>query len=204
MRVKKLKSGLKVKKPAKPVKEKATEDRYKNDPEFRLRALEAQRRYYRKKRGQDFEMVSPLRSLDYFKELSELMDVSYNGVTFTAPCFTKTKAAELLQVSPQTLWRQSVGKDATIPEPVLVTHIGKRELIVYHQDEMELMLTIIGEHKRRFYYYRKDHVETKQKLFTAINDLRQSWENRTWQPPAKQADQPRKKPKLKPLKRKSK
>jgi len=211
MPIKKIKK-LPKRKAAAKVSEKAskkitTVDRYQSDPDFRLRALENQRRYYRKKRG-NFELVSPLRSLEYFTELAELMDVTYNDViTFTAPCFTKARAAELLQISPQTLWRQSNGKDVTIPAPVLHTIYGKRPMIVYHQDELELMLNIIGEHKRRFAYYRSDHIETKQKLFSAINQLRQSWETQTWQS-AKQDDQPqpRQPKRLKPksLKRKPK
>jgi hypothetical protein len=211
MRIKKLKNLPKSKSVTagakKPTKKITTVDRYQSDPDFRLRALENQRRYYRKKRG-NFELVSPLRSLEYFTELAELMDVTYNDViTFTSPCITKARAAELLQISPQTLWRQSNGKDATIPAPVLHTIYGKRPMVVYHQDEIELMLTIIGEHKRRFAYYRSDHIETKQKLFTAINNLRQSWETQTWQSEKQDDQQPRKAQKrLKPksLKRKLK
>jgi hypothetical protein len=210
MRIKKIKklTNRKVlisepKKPSKkPSKKITTVDRYQSDPDFRLRALENQRRYYRKKRG-NFELVSPLRSLEYFTEIAELMDVTYNEViTFTAPCITKARAAELLQISPQTLWRQSSGKDSTIPAPVLHTIYGKRPMIVYHQDEIELMLTIIGEHKRRFAYYRSDHIETKQKLFTAINALRQSWENNQWQSASQDDPQPQKRLKPKSLKRK--
>jgi hypothetical protein len=201
MRIKILKKpGKRKAKPEKPASKGTTAERYKSDPEFRLRTLENQRKYYRKKRG-NFEIISPLRSLDYYTEFAGLMEVTYNNtVTFTAPCFTKARTAELLQVSPQTLWRQSTGKDATIPAPVLHAIHGKRTMIVYHQDEIKLMLTIIGEHKRRFAYYRSDHIETKQKLFTAINEVRQSWETQAWQS-AKQDDPPRRKPK--PLKRKS-
>jgi hypothetical protein len=208
MRIKKIKKLPKrkvaVSEPKQPTKKITTVDRYQSDPDFRLRALENQRRYYRKKQG-NFELVSPLRSLEYYTEIAESMDVTYNDViTFTAPCITKARAAELLQISPQTLWRQSNGKDATIPAPVLHTIYGKRPMIVYHQDEIELMLTIIGEHKRRFAYYRSDHIETKQKLFTAINTLRQSWETQTWQSAKQDDPQPPKRLKPKSLKRKLK
>lgn len=158
---------------------KAYPDRYNTDPDFRLKALERQRTYYRKTLANDFEIVSPLRSLEYFAELAEQMEVEYSGRKFKALCFTKTKAAELLEVSSQTFWRQSTGKDAAIPEPVLLMRNGKRELFVYHLEEMRAMLTIIGEHKRRFAYYRKDHVDTKQKLFTAMEAIRQTLETTT-------------------------
>ena len=201
MKIRRIKRPLKkpLRKPSTKAKRigKTNTERYRSDPDFRLKALENQRNYYRKKVAKNFEIVSPLRSLDYFTEMAELMEVEYQGRVFKAPCFTKTKAAELLQVSSQTFWRQSSGKDATIPEPVLLARFGKRELIVYHLEELRLMLTIIGEHKRRFAYYRKDHVETKQRLFTAIEELRQTWEtNQSWQS-AKQDDPQRpRKPKL--------
>jgi hypothetical protein len=178
-----------IKRVPKNTKEKAkhigvhsSTERYRTDPEFRQKHLANQRAYYRKRKANDFEIVNPLRSLNYFATMAEVMEVEYQGRVFKAPCFTKTKVAELLQVSLQTFWRQTSGDDAIVPPPVLVTSTGKKKLLVYHLEEVRAILTIIGDHKRRFAYYRKDHLDTKEKLYTAIRQLRQQWETETsWQ-----------------------
>lgn len=180
--------------PRKPVaakKPSTVKERYKQDKDFREIRKKESRTSYRKKLGKDFEIVSPLRSLDYYTTLAEQLPITYNGNTFTAPCIKVTTLADLLQTSYQSLWRSITAE--TIPAPVLVTHMGKRELLVYHQDEVRVILSIVGEHKKRFKYYRKDHTDTKTKLYDAISTIRNDWEN-LW--PAKQpAPRPQPKPK---------
>jgi hypothetical protein len=178
-------------KKAKSIGVNRSTERYRTDPEFRQKHLENQRAYYRKKKAKDFEIVNPMRSLSYFATMAEIMEVEYKGRVFKAPCFTKTKVAELLQVSLQTFWRQTSGDDAIIPSPVLLTRISKKELLVYHLEEVRAILTIIGDHKRRFAYYRKDHFDTKEKLYSTIRQLRQQWETTAQWLSGKQGDRPK-------------
>lgn len=165
-------------KPTKKIGKPAKLSRYKGDSEFREKHKLAARESYRKTTD-NFELVSPKRSLDYYATLAEPLTVEYNGITKTHSCIKVTQLADLLQISYQSLWRHLSG--GSIPSPVLITRMGKRELLVYSQDEVRAILTVIGEHKKRFSYYRKDHHSTREKLFAEINTIRTSWEQ-SWQP----------------------
>lgn len=146
--------------------------RYKVDKDFREKQKAFSRDSYRKSTD-NFEMTSPSRSLDYYAQLAEQLPVEYNGVTFTAPCIKVTALADLLQISYQSLWRSTSA--GSIPAPVLITRMGKRELLIYHQDEARVILTVIADHKRQFSYYRKDHHHTRKRLFDEITAIRNKW-----------------------------
>lgn len=194
-----------LKKPTAPVaaKKAAPVSRYKSDEEFRERQKAQSRETYRKASG-GFEMTSPSRSLDYFAQLAQQLPVEYNGRTINTSCIKVTALADLLQISYQSLWRSL--NAGSIPAPILVTRMGKRELLVYSQDEVRVILTIIAEHKRQFSYYRKDHHHTRDRLFGEINAIRKGWDT-TWPAhpdarlPRKPSPQPQPKKPL-PLKRK--
>ena len=184
----------------------APASRYQSDDEFREKHKAQARDTYRKSAG-NFERASPARSLDYFARLAQQLAVEYNGRTITVSCIKVTALADLLQISYQSLWRSlNVG---SIPAPILITRMGKRELLVYSQDEVRVILTIIAEHKRQFSYYRKDHHHTRQRLFDDITAIRNEWET-TWpahpvaRSPRKPPPQPQQSPKRLslPLKRK--
>lgn len=151
--------------------------RYTSDPEYSDKTKSRARNAYRKsKKG--FELSSCTRSLSYFEDMAEHLLVHHDGKSATAPVYKLTTVADLLQLSYQSLWRNVTAE--LIPSPMLVTHIGRRELPVYHREEVRALLTIIGEHKLRFAYYRKEHTETKERLYQAINEVRNKWENQLW------------------------
>lgn len=191
-----------IKKPTTKVtaNKRPEKSRYEADAGFREKQKELSRSSYRKSK-KNFEIVSPARSLDYFATLAQQLPVEYNGRSFSTSCIKVTTLADLLQISYQTLWRSLTAE--TIPAPILVTRMGKRELLVYHQDEVRVIITIIAEHKRQFSYYRKDHHHTRKKLFDGIATIRQEWDTR-W--PANPDARPLRKPpqpkKPLPLKRK--
>lgn len=199
MTIRRLKKPVKAA-PKKVIAKKPVQSRYKEDEGFREKRKADSRASYRKNTA-NFESVSPLRSLDYYATLAEQLPVEYNGRTFTTSCIKVTALADLLQTSYQSLWRSLTA--GSIPSPVLVTRMGKRELLVYTQDEVRVIITIIGEHKRQFSYYRKDHHHTRKRLFDEVTKIRNQWDT-SW-PANPDARLPRKPPQPKkplPLKRK--
>lgn len=188
-----------IKKPVKAAVKVAPPSRYNSDEGFRERQKEYSREVYRKQ-TKTFESISPARSLDYYATLAEQLPVEYNGHTFTTSCIKVTALADLLQVSYQSLWRSL--KAGSIPSPVLVTRLGKRELNVFSQDEVRVILTIIGEHKRQFSYYRTDHHHTRQRLFDEITTIRNQWDTKCASPDARPPRKPPQPKKPLPLRRK--
>lgn len=133
------------------------------------------RREYRKSRGKDFELTGSvvLRALEFLDlEVKHLPVVNQlTADTQTMPIFRLTHVAKLLNVSYQTLWRWTT-ETQQLPMPVLVDQTQGREYPVYHMEEVRVMVQVIGDHLTRFKYYRKDHLNTREKLFTEIEALR--------------------------------
>lgn len=135
--------------------------------------LSRSRKKYREKRGTNFELSNCLRSLSYFEEQAKHLPVSFEGTAvFTAPVYSVQTVAELLEKTYQTFWRWTK-EPAIVPPPVLVPYGQKGRIRnVYHREEVRAMITIIGEHEKAFKYYRADHMQTRKKLFDAIEAVR--------------------------------
>lgn len=136
--------------------------------------LSRSRKKYREERGSKFELSNCLRSLSYFEDQAVHLPVAFedNNTVFTAPVYNVQTVAELLEKTYQTFWRWTK-EPAIVPPPVLIP-VGQkgRTRLVYHREEVRAMITIIGEHEKAFKYYRADHMQTRKKLFDAIDAIR--------------------------------
>jgi hypothetical protein len=129
------------------------------------------------RRPADYLYNSCLRSLDNLHLTARFMSI-LNGSKTLVPVFSATQLADLLQISYQAFWH--LQKQGLVPDPILLTTIGKRKLAVYHIDEARAIITEIGKHKLVFQYYRKEHVYTRQRLFDRVTTIRQQWSNNQW------------------------
>lgn len=125
----------------------------------------------------DFEMESGivLRSIPTLSEHAENLPV-YNTITNDSDsvmCIRVTVLADLLNCSYQTVWRW-INKTDLLPKPVLVDKSRGREDGVYDLREAEIILRAVGEHLRAFKYYRKDHANTRSRIFAEIQKLRET------------------------------
>ncbi len=130
-----------------------------------------------KKRSEakNFELTGNivLRALEFLDAEAIVLNVAnqITAETEAMPVIRLTHAAKLLNVSYQTFWRWS-SETKLIPMPVLVDNSQGREYAVYHLEEIRVMIGTIGEHLRRFKYYRADHTSTRKEVFAKIEALR--------------------------------
>lgn len=148
---------------------------YAMNPAIAKKAKQASNTNYRKEKGKDFELSGStvLRSLDFLDIEVKPLKVfnQLTGNEQVMPVIRLIHAAKLFNVSYQTLWRW-MSETNQFPQPVLVDTSMSREYTVFHVEEMRVMIRVIGEHLRRYKYYRKDHTETRDKLFDEVNAVR--------------------------------
>ena len=149
---------------------------YKDKPEFSAKMRRTARRSYRKSQGSDFELEgnTVLRSLTFLDEAAKMKRVTtpYSKKAVNMPVVTPTELAKLLNTTYQTLWRWTTPEIGLLPAPIIMDSSTGRKLGVYHRDEVEAMIEVIGQHLNEFKYYRKDHTKTRDKLFDAITTAR--------------------------------
>ena len=141
---------------------------YKESTSVRERMKNASRASYRRK--SKVELTSCLRSLDWFEEQAETLNVQWpNGRIAKERVLTLQQTAEVLEVSYQTLWRWG---GVVMPKPILKEVETSRRRPVYHLEEVRGMITIIGEHMRKFAYLRKAHRGTITRLADTLSRTR--------------------------------
>lgn len=145
--------------------------RYASDPAFRRSAQAIARNGYRKRVG--METQSCLYSLEFIDKLSKEFTVtSPDGEVVTVKGFSVPMAAEVLQQLYQTVWRW-IGNQI-IPAPMF-TRIGpngNKPYLVYHLEEVRILVEEVGEHEKTMAYLRKDHVETRGRIERRILEFR--------------------------------
>lgn len=149
--------------------------RYASDPAFRRSAQAIARNGYRKRVG--METQSCLYSLEFIDKLSKEFTVLRNdgkgrGVAFVIHGFSVPEAAEVLQQIYQTVWRWI--QNGIIPAPIFerVGPNGNKPYLVYHLEEVRILVEEIGEHEKTMAYLRKDHVETRGRIERRILEFR--------------------------------
>jgi predicted DNA-binding transcriptional regulator AlpA len=139
---------------------------YQIDPSYKSEVQQRSRHKYRKSAG--VELDSCLRSLDFFRTLSNTERVILpNGTRRDWPVMDVPTTASVLQTQYQTLWRWIT--KGMVPSPALkIGAKGSR----YHVEEVRSFIEIIGKHEQSFRYYRGDHVETRKALFENNHTIR--------------------------------
>lgn len=143
---------------------------YATDADVRETTQARARQRYRRKNGT--ELGSCLRSLSFYKKLAKSRSVVLpNGTIRTFPVMGIQSTADCLQKIYSTLWRW---KDREmIPAPVLITEA--RRVAVYHVNEVCILIEEIGTHEETMVYYRANHRDVRERIFSRINALRSQW-----------------------------
>lgn len=150
--------------------------RYRFKPGFASKVKEHARKAYRADKGKDFEIsgATVLRSLDFLEEHTETTMVRNveTKKAHTMPIVRLMNLANLLDTSYQTIWRWT-SSTGQLPEPILTAEdsMGVTRP-VYHVEEVKIMIREIGEHLNNFKYYRKDHIGTRERIYRAIEAIR--------------------------------
>lgn len=149
--------------------------RYKFKEGFAAKVKDRSLKTYRAQKGKEFELTgnTVLRSINSVEDVAETLLVTNNetGNSFKANVVRLTILAKLLNTSYQSIWRW-VSETKLLPEPILVETSKGRERLVYHVDEVRVMVRAIGEHLNRFKYYRQDHTGTRDRIFSEIETIR--------------------------------
>lgn len=151
--------------------------RYRMKPAHAVSVKDRARKAYRqsqKAEGKEFELpgATVLRSLAFLDDYAEKLAVhnKLTNKTASMQVVRLTVLAKLLDTSYQTIWRWTSDTEQ-LPEPVLTARLD-RDRPVYHVEEVRAMVRVIGEHLNQFKYYRKDHTGTRDRIFHAIELLR--------------------------------
>lgn len=150
----------------------ARKRRYQTDPEFREAMKASARSAYR--RGQNVELASCEYSLKFLDEMKKNKRVRLpDGKEADMDIMYLSTASEALQKLYQTVLRWV--HNGMIPKPILLTDLAyAKPNLVYHVEEVRIMVSEIGEHEKQFVYYRKDHSEVRIRIEQRILELRQS------------------------------
>lgn len=164
-----MKKKIILKKPLlkKPTHNEKRRAKYQSDEKYREAVKANARQKYRKEAGK--EISSCLRSLDFYTTLAKSERVALtNGTVRTLPVMNLPTTALLLEKRYQTVWRWV--KKEMIPEPVL--KLANKDESVYHSDEVRVIIEEVGELEKRFAYYCKNHIQTKNRIFALIKAVR--------------------------------
>lgn len=147
--------------------------RYSTDEDYQETLKLRSRASYRASNG--VELANCLRSLDFYRTLAKSKRVILpNGKTVREmPVMTLANVANCLQKIYQTIWRWK--REGMIPEPALRLVDREHAAGVYHVDEVQVLIEEIGNHERCLAYYRANHTEVRDAIFSRIDVLRSQW-----------------------------
>lgn len=144
--------------------------KYADDQDYQSTIKERSRDYYRK--SQNLELSSCLRSLDFYTTLAKSMWVTTpKGRDVELRVMNIGSLANCLDKYYQTIWRWV--QKGLIPEPALYSKT--RQSGYYHVDEVLVLIEEIGRHEQLFAYYRSNHHEVRERIFSRISTIRNSW-----------------------------
>lgn len=156
--------------------------RYAEDTEYREGALKMSRSTYRSKSpSQPFDPRINLAKLDDFGKVR--MVTFPDGRRFERWCMTKADAARVLGRSTKLFYHWI--NDGRFPDTVLVSSESfirdyrskkgvqiTQPVGVYAPEEVVAAVHALGQHFTRVHYYRVDHVQVREEVFTAVRNAR--------------------------------
>lgn len=156
---------------------KARAKRYKADPMYAADVREKSRQAMQAKRGT--KLADCRTNLGDLNEIGSVRTCMLNGEPINRLCFTFGETGEAMMVSHSRVrvW----ARDGIVPPPIVqakiedekVAFVSKPTVPVYLKDEVVAMMTILGEHRSRIAFIRKDqHAALIAKSNTAIKDAR--------------------------------
>lgn len=141
--------------------------KYHGDGEYRDRQIARARKAYRKKAK--VELYSCLHTLKFLPQLAVTERVYTSGAEIkNMPVFNIPNTAMAMQKIYQTVWRW-IQKEQ-LPNPIL--KLVDKEEYVYHQDEVCIFVEEIGNHELSMKYYRRDHDDVRERVFSRIEAKR--------------------------------
>lgn len=152
--------------------------RYREDPEYRNKIREQVRDTYRRQR---MEMGLPVRTSDCRENIGDLDMIGeersvilMSGEEVDMLTFTVEELAKGLERSQQVMYRWFAS--GQFPRPVVQVRLpNNHPQTVYSYEEAKALLNVFGEHQEESQYYRKIHNKTREKLFAAVNLIRNRW-----------------------------
>lgn len=149
--------------------------RYRADSEYRDNAIRQVRASYSRSRE---AAGLPVRQDDCRENLPLLADIGQvrlvrgvGGNDTRGLCLTTDEMAKALGRNTQVVYRWIT--EGMLPGPVLVALNGRnRWQAVYNETEVRALLQVFGEHQQRSQYYKQFHVETRDRLFAAVQSAR--------------------------------
>lgn len=153
-------------------------ERYKADSDHRAHIIAQVQASYRKTRA---ERGLPVRMDDCRTNLERLPEVAHiretqlpSGRSQDLLTLTIEELATLLDRNVQLLYRW-MNADL-LPEPVFfIAGYRGRMQGVYLAEEARAIMEVFGAHQEVSQYYRVAHVETRARLFAAVEDIRRHW-----------------------------
>lgn len=148
---------------------KVRRKRYKDDPEYRQRAIQSTRRSYRGKFGR-LDTSTCLDNLGGLGRMGTKRAVDVGGRTTTRITFTTEELAVALNRRVEVVYRWV--RKGIFPTPAFrLCGAHNQHDNVYLYQEARAILHVMGEHQRNTSYYRVDHVDTRKRLFNAVNEV---------------------------------
>jgi hypothetical protein len=144
-------------------------EKYANGGTYKEMLQAKSRVNYRK--SNKMELSSCLRSLSFYATLAKSKSVTYENHEYMFPVMNIRSVADCLGKIYQTIWRWS--RNDMIPKAVLMTR--SRSTGYYHVDEVRVLIEEIGNHERTMAYYRSNHREVRERIFSRIENVRQQW-----------------------------
>lgn len=149
--------------------------RYQNDPEYRERQILQVRESYRRKReteGLDVREGDCRENLPLLKYMGQTRDVRVSVQT-TAPLLTFTfdELGKAFGRNPQVLYRWL--RTDLFPAPLYMARNERnRWQAVYTEAEVKALINEFGFHQQTSQYYSAFHADTRERLFTAAENVR--------------------------------
>ena len=140
---------------------------YRNDPEVREKLREVGRRVYRERKGMTFvncgENLKQLATMGRTRAVRDLEGLPRRFITFNFQ-----ELGRALNRNHQVVERYV--KKGMLPAPVLEDALTRARL--YALDEVRAIVRVLSKHEEKVRYYRRDHDETRDELFEAVEAVR--------------------------------
>lgn len=153
------------------------QERYHTDEAYRLVARQHVRNAYRNRRAEEGETV---KNDDCRESISKLAEIATERPVYASGTATPMLTLTIDEMSVALIRQQSVLyrwiNTGLFPTPMIpaFNKAARRMQMVYSVEEAVALLTVMGEHQTRAQYYREAHVETREKLFKAIRQVRRT------------------------------